>query len=60
MNDHHIDLKLGESIEIDGHTVTVHRIDDVQQQAVLEIEGPDGRVETLTVSVSQLHEPVLV
>ena len=66
MSDHHIDLELGESIEIGGHTVTVHRIDDEHQQAVLEIEDPDGCVETVTVdvtvdvTVSQAQEPVLV
>ncbi|MCH2202699.1 MAG: hypothetical protein MK102_12065 [Fuerstiella sp.] len=60
MSDHHIDLELGESIEIGDHTVTVHRIDDEHQQAVLEIEDPDGRVEMVTVTVSQAQEPVLV
>ena len=62
MSNHQIDLGLGEAIVIGGHTVTVHRIDDEGQQAVLEIEDPDGSVEIVTVNVAVLKaaEPVLV
>lgn len=62
MRNHQIDLELGESIEIGGHVVTVHRIDDEGQQAVLEIEDPDGSVQMVTVDVASIHleEPVLV
>ena len=62
MSSHQIDLELGESIEVGGHSVTVHRIDDELQQAVLEIEDPDGSVEMVTIDVASLQatEPVLV
>lgn len=62
MSSHQIDLELGESIEVGGHSVTVHRIDDELQQAVLEIEDPDGSVEMVTIDVATLQatEPVLV
>ena len=62
MRNHQIDLEIGESIEIGSHTVTLHRIDDDGQQAVLEIEDPDGTVEMVSVNVASLQaeEPVLV
>jgi len=62
MRNRQIDLELGESIEIGGHTVTVHQIDDEGQQAVLEIEDPDGAVEMVTIDVAvlQAEQPVLV
>ena len=62
MSSHQIDLELGESIEVGGHSVTVHRIDDELQQAVLEIEDPDGSFEIVTIDVATLQatEPVLV
>lgn len=62
MSSHQIDLELGESIEVGGHNVTVHRIDDELQQAVLEIENPDGSIEMVSIDVVSLRvtEPVLV
>ena len=60
MRNHQIDLEIGESIEIGNHTVTLHRIDDEGQQAVLEIEDPDGSVEILSVDVSVLQTEELV
>lgn len=62
MRNHQIDLEPGESIDIGGHIVTVHRIDDDGQQAVLEIEDPDGSVQLVTVDVASVEaeEPVLV
>ena len=62
MTNHQIDLKLGESIKIVGHTVTLYRIDDASQQAILEVEDPDGLVEVVAVEVAvvQASEPVLV
>lgn len=62
MINHQIDLELGESIDVGGHVVTVHRIDDEGRQAVLEIEDPDGSVQMVTVDVASVEaeEPVLV
>ena len=62
MRNHQIDLERGEFIKIGDHTVTVKEVDTVAQQAVLEVEDPDGSVELVTVDVTVLHaeEPVLV
>ena len=62
MRNHQIDLEFGESVRIGGHSVTVHRIDDDDQQAVLEIRDSDGSTQMVTVDVAiqQLEEPVLV
>jgi hypothetical protein len=62
MRNHQIDLEFGESVRIGGHSVTVHRIDDDDQQAVLEIRDSDGSTQMVTVDVviQQVEEPVLV
>jgi len=62
MRNHQIDLDLGESIQIGSYKVTVQHVDAESQQAVLEVEDPDGLVELLTVdmAVFQAEEPVLV
>jgi hypothetical protein len=62
MRNHQIDLEFGESVRIDGYSVTVHRIDDDDQQAVLEIRDSDGSTQMVTVDVviQQVEEPVLV
>ncbi len=62
MRNRQIDLRIGESIEVGGHTVTVHRIDEEGQQAVLEIEDSGGSVKKATINVAtmQLEEPALV
>jgi hypothetical protein len=62
MRNHQIDLEYGESVRIGGHSVTVHRIDDDDQQAVLEIRDSDGSTQMVTVDVAiqQVEEPVLV
>mgnify|MGYP001827417519 CR=1 FL=1 len=62
MTHHQIDLEPGESIDIDGHIVTLHQVDAESRQAVLEIEDPDGSVQMVTVDVAaaQVEEPVLV
>ena len=62
MRNHQIDLEFGESVRIGGHSVTVHRIDDDDQQAVLEIRDSDGSTQMVTVDVAiqQVEEPVLV
>ena len=61
MRNHQIDLDLGESIQIGNYKVTVRHVDAESQQAVLEVEDPDGLVELLTVdmAVFQAGEPVL-
>jgi len=62
MRNHQIDLEFGESVKIGGHSVTVHRIDDDGQQAVLEIRDSDGSIQMVTVDVAirQVEAPVLV
>lgn len=62
MRNYQIDLEFGESVRIGGHSVTVHRIDDDDQQAVLEIRDSDGSTQMVTVDVAiqQVAEPVLV
>ena len=62
MSNHQIDLEVGESIQIGTHTVTVQLIDAEANEAVLEIEDPDGSVQLVTVDVVSLYaeEPVLV
>ena len=62
MRNHQIDLEFGESVRIGGHSVTVHRIDDDDQQAVLEIRDSDASTQMVTVDVviQQVEEPVLV
>jgi hypothetical protein len=62
MRNHQIDLEFGKSVRIGGHSVTVHRIDDDGQQAVLEIRDSDGSTQMVTVDVAiqQVEEPVLV
>ena len=61
MRNHQFDLCLGESVQVDSYKVTVQQVDAESQQAVLEIEDPDGSVELITVSLAVLHaeEPVL-
>ncbi len=62
MGNHQIDLDLGESVQIGSHKVTVKHVDAESQQAVLEIEDPDGSVELVAVDTAGLHaeEPALV
>lgn len=61
MRNHQIDLSLGESIQIGSFKVTIQQVDAESQQAILEVEDPDGSVELVTVDLATLHaeEPVL-
>ena len=62
MRNHQFDLRTGESVQVGDHTVTAIEIDAGTQQAILEIEDPDGSVQVVAVDVTLLdvEEPVLV
>jgi|GEM_PF-4167257 len=61
MRNHQFDLCLGESVQVGSYKLTVQQVDAESQQAILEIEDPDGLVELVNVNLAELHteEPVL-
>ena len=44
---HQIDLNPGESIRLNGHTLTFVEIDVLTQEVIFELDGPDGSSELI-------------
>lgn len=60
MNIHQIDLRLGESVRLDRHTLTVVEIDSESQEVIFEVEDPDGSCELVPASFALQSSEELV